>query len=203
PPRRRGRGLRRPRARLPFAGHHPRPRGRAPSAVLNSVGKPPCQTEGSDGPLETSLHRALKERYGPGSGSGGRSEVSLRGYRVDAVAADGALVEVQSGPLGPLRGKLGRLLPSGRVRVIKPVVVSRRVIRRARPDGADLSARLSPKKGALVDVFDDLIGLARGFPHPNLRIEGLAVAIDEVRGARRPRPRYAGARRPPPQAVGC
>jgi hypothetical protein len=117
--------------------------------------------------------------------------VALGRFRVDAVAGDGMLVEVQSGPLGPLRGKLGRLLPGSRVRVVKPVVVARRLVSRARRDGADLSSRLSPKRGALADVFDDLIGLARVFPHPNLQIDVLAVEIDEVRVARRRRPGYA------------
>lgn len=138
--------------------------------------------------METSLHRQLKDRYGPGLG--GHSEVTLKGYRIDAVAPDGALVEVQSGALGPLRAKLNRLLPDHRIRVVKPVVVGRRVVHRARRDGADLSARRSPKRGTLVDVFDDLIGLARTFPHPNLAIELLAVEIDEIRVPRRRWPRY-------------
>src|SRR6185437_17134168 len=77
-----------------------------------------------------------------------------------------------------------------RVRVIKPVVLSRRVIRRARPGGSDLSARYSPKKGVMADVFDDLVGLAQVFPHPNLRLDVLAVEIDEVRVPRRRRPGY-------------
>ena len=50
----------------------------------------------------------------------------------------------------------------------------------SRRDGADLSCRLSPKRGAMLDVFDDLIGLARVFPHPNLRIDVMEVAIDEA-----------------------
>jgi hypothetical protein len=145
--------------------------------------------------VETSLHRELKERYGPGSGDGGRLEVSLGGFRVDAVAADGALVEVQSGPLGPLRPKLGRLLPAARVRVVKPVVLARRVVRRARRDGSDLSARFSPKRGTLVDVFDDLVGLARVFPHPHLQVEVLGVEIDEIRVVRRRWPGYVVADR--------
>jgi hypothetical protein len=138
--------------------------------------------------VETSLHRELKERYGPSAG--GRSEVALKGFRVDAVTADGGLIEVQSGALGPLREKLRRLLPEYHVRVIKPVVVARRLVRRARRDGRDLSARFSPKRGALVEVFDDLIGLARVFPHPNLCVEVLAVEIDEVRVPSRRRPGY-------------
>ena len=54
--------------------------------------------------MEMSLHRALKERYA--TGGDGRPEVAVRGFRVDAVDDAGRLVEVQSGPLGPLRGKL-------------------------------------------------------------------------------------------------
>src|SRR3712207_5908641 len=88
--------------------------------------------------VETHLHRQLKERFG--LEAGGRSEVVVGGYRVDAVAPDGQLVEVQSGALGPLRAKLTRLLREHRVRVVKPVVVARRIVRRAVPDGPDLSA---------------------------------------------------------------
>jgi hypothetical protein len=138
--------------------------------------------------METSLHRALKDRYGPGAG--GQSEVSLRGFRIDAVGSCGRLVEIQSGPLGPLRRKLGKLLVDHRILVVKPVVVEKRVVRRARREGPDLSVRRSPKRGAVVDVFEDLVGLARVFPHPNLAIEVLGVAIDEVRTPRRRWPGY-------------
>jgi hypothetical protein len=138
--------------------------------------------------METSLHRALKDQYG--SGSGGHSEVTLKGFRIDAVDGAGLLVEIQSGPLGPLRAKLGRLLPEHRVRVVKPVVLERRVVRRARTDGPDLSARRSPKRGSVVDLFEDLVGLARLLPDPNLDIEVLPVSIDEIRVSRRRRPGY-------------
>jgi hypothetical protein len=139
--------------------------------------------------VETSLHRALKDLYG--NGSGGRSEVVLEGFRVDAVRDTGLVVEIQSGALGPLRAKLCKLLPEYRVRVVKPVPIQRRVVRRARIDGPDLSARRSPKRGAIVDFFDDLIGLAQILPDPNLVIEILGVAIDEVRIPRRRWPGFA------------
>lgn len=131
--------------------------------------------------MESSLHRALKEQYG----AGGRLEVTVDGYRADALGPDGVLVEVQSGPLGPLRVKLGRLLADREVRVVKPVVLARRIVRRARRDGKDLSARFSPKRARLADVFADLVGLMRVFPHRNLQVEVLGVVIDEVRVARR------------------
>jgi hypothetical protein len=114
---------------------------------------------------------------------------------VDAVDQAGRLIEVQSGPLGPLRRKLARLLAGHRLRIVKPVVMRRRIVRRVRRDGPDLSARCSPKRGALHDVFDDLVGVACVFPHANLEIEVLAVTIEEVRVPRRRRPGYAVADR--------
>ena len=138
--------------------------------------------------METSLHRLLKERYATGGSQ--RPEVAICGFRVDAVDDAGRLVEVQSGALGPLRGKLRRLLPEHRIRIVKPVVLKRRVVRRSRRDGPDLSARCSPKRGELHDVFDDLIGVVRVFPHANLDIEILGVTIEEVRVPRRRWPGY-------------
>lgn len=143
--------------------------------------------------MESTLHSQLKEWYGPQCG--GRSEVMVAGFRIDAVAPDGRLIEVQSGALGPLRGKLARLLREYRVRVVKPVVVRRRIVRRASRDGVDLSARRSPTRGLALDVFDDLVGLARVFPHPNLGIDVVSVEVDEVRTPRRRRPGYAVADR--------
>ncbi len=139
--------------------------------------------------METSLHRSLKERYATGGGQ--RPEVVIGGFRVDAVDDAGRLVEVQSGPLGPLRGKLSRLLVEHRIRVVKPVPLKRRIVRRTRPDGPDLSSRCSPRRGVLLDVFDDLIGVVRVFPHANLEIQILGVTIDEIRVPRRRRPGYA------------
>ncbi len=138
--------------------------------------------------METSLHRALKEQYAPGET--GRREVRVERFRIDAVDDTGRLIEIQSGALGPLRGKLRRLLLAHHIRIVKPVVLARRVIRRARHDGAVLSSRRSPKRGALIDVFDDLMGVVSVFPHANLEIEVLGVTIDEVRVPRRRWPGY-------------
>ncbi len=143
--------------------------------------------------METSLHRALKEQYA--AGGSGNPEVSVAGFRIDAVDGAGRLVEIQSGPLGPLRRKLGELLPQHRIRIVKPVALRRRIVRRSRRDGPNLSARCSPKRGALMDVFDDLMGVVSVFPHANLEIEILEVTIDEVRVPRRRWPGYSVADR--------
>jgi hypothetical protein len=125
--------------------------------------------------METSLHRSRKERYA--AAAQGHREVRIEGFRIDAV-------------LGPLRSKLRQLLPRHCIRIVKPVVIARRIIRMTRRDGPVASARRSPKRGALVDVFDDLIGVVRIFPHFNLEIEVLGVSIDELRVPRRRWPGY-------------
>jgi hypothetical protein len=138
--------------------------------------------------METSLHRALKKRYA--ARDEGCSEIAIEGFRIDAIDDDGRLVEIQSGALGPLRPKLRQLLPRYRMRVVKPVVLGRRLVRKARSDGPVVSIRRSPKRGSLVDVFDDLVGIVHVFPHTNLELEILAVTIDEVRVPCRRRPGY-------------
>lgn len=139
--------------------------------------------------MERTLHRQLKQRYG--SDVGGQVEVAVGPYRVDAVDPDGRLIEIQAAPLGLLKRKLAHLLPTREIGVVKPVVVSRRLIRRLDPEGIDLSKRRSPKRGTLIDVFEELVGLAHLFPDPNLTIELLAVEVDEIRVDCRRRPGYS------------
>jgi hypothetical protein len=138
--------------------------------------------------METSLHRALKDRYAAGLAD--RREVRVAGFRIDAIDQTGCLVEIQSGALGPLCRKLQKLLPEHRLRIVKPIVLARRLVQTSPRSGSVISVRRSPKRGSLVDIFDDLIGLVRIFPHLNLDIEILGVTIDEVRKPRRRRPGY-------------
>jgi hypothetical protein len=140
--------------------------------------------------VETSLHRQIKALYG--SRPGGRVEVSVAGYRIDAICADGLLIEVQSGALGPLRGKIERLVGLGqRIRVVKPIILARRIVRLDRSSGRLLSARTSPKRGHVLDVFQDLVGVARWLTEPGFSLELLEVDIDERRVARKRRPGFA------------
>jgi hypothetical protein len=138
--------------------------------------------------METSLHKGLKDHYGVARG--GRCEVAVGGYRIDAVDDEGTLFEVQSGPLGALKSKLRDLLSDYRICVVKPVVVRRRIVRRDRADGPERSSRQSPKRGELLDVFEDLVGVASFLSEANLRIELLGVSVEEARITRRRRPGY-------------
>jgi len=138
--------------------------------------------------MESSLHRQLKEHYG--TLRGGRCEVAVGGFRIDAVDEDGVLTEIQSGGLGSLKPKLRSLLPHHRIRVVRPIVLRRTIVRRERADGPDLSRRRSPHRGSLAEAFDDLVGLASLIPDPNLIVEFAGVAVDEIRLSRRRKPGY-------------
>ena len=130
----------------------------------------------------------LKDQYG--SGSGGRPRSRLKGSESMPWIVRGYSSRSNLALLALCAPNSRQLLPEHRVRVVKPVVLQRRVVRRVRMDGPDLSARRSPKRRALVDLFEDLVGLARILPDPNLDIEVLPVSIDEIRVSRRRKPGY-------------
>jgi hypothetical protein len=127
--------------------------------------------------METSLHRDLKARY---AGKDAQFEVSLGGYRIDVVS-DGVLVEIQHGSLAAIRDKIQRLLRKHRVLVVKPIVARKTLVKQAAKDGEVIQRRLSPKRGTLLDLFDDLVHFTRVFPHERLTLEVPLVEIEEWR----------------------
>ncbi|MDX2037966.1 MAG: hypothetical protein SFX72_15065 [Isosphaeraceae bacterium] len=137
--------------------------------------------------MESSLHRTLKLRACDGEVE--RTEITVEGFRIDAVDRGGRLIEVQSAALSALRGKLERLLPNHRIRVVKPICFNRRLIRRAQLDSPDVSSRWSPKRGDWLDVFEEWTGLARIFPHPHLEIELVGLDLQEIRALTKRRTR--------------
>lgn len=127
--------------------------------------------------METSLHRELKSHYAE---SDAAIEVRLGRYRIDAISG-GELIEIQFASLSAIRDKIAALVRSEQVRIVKPIVARRRIIRQQHPDGPVISRRMSPKRGATLDLFDELVYLTRIFPHPNLIIEVPLVSVEEWR----------------------
>ena len=127
--------------------------------------------------METSLHRELKSLY---AGRDARLEVPVGPYRVDAIRA-GRLVEIQHGSLGAIRQKVKRLLEGHRVVVVKPIVVRKLLVKRADMGGPVTGRRMSPKRGRLLDLFDDLVHFTQVFPHRRLTLEVPLVEIEEWR----------------------
>ena len=127
--------------------------------------------------METTLHRQLKEHYG---GPTPRCEVRVDGFRIDAVRRR-TLIEIQHGTLAAIRRKIATLLESHRVLVVKPIVVEKTIVKLRRRGGRVLHQRRSPKRGRLIDLFDELVHFTTVFPHPRLVLEVPLVSIEERR----------------------
>jgi hypothetical protein len=129
--------------------------------------------------METTLHRQLKALY---AGGEARVEQRLEGfrYRIDAVRGE-QLVEIQHGSLAAIRDKIARLVVNHRVLVVKPLIIRKTLVSLSRKGGRELVRKTSPKRGTLLDVFDELVYFTRVFPHPNLTLETPLVEIEERR----------------------
>jgi hypothetical protein len=127
--------------------------------------------------VETSLHRELKSFY---ADEKARFEVPLGRYRIDVVTGE-RLVEVQHGSLSAIRDKIRTLVRDHEVTVVKPIVVRKHLVKLSKKSGRVKERRLSPKRGQLLDLFDELVHFTRAFPHPRLTLDVLLVDIEELR----------------------
>lgn len=127
--------------------------------------------------MESSLHKQLKQLY---ADDGASVEQQLGRFRIDVVN-DGQLVEIQHGSLAAIRDKVAKLTPDHKMLVVKPIVARKRLVQRRCLDGPVVSRRLSPKRGSLLDLFDELVYFTRVFPHENLTLETVLVEIEEWR----------------------
>ena len=127
--------------------------------------------------METSLHRQLKAIY---AGDDGLQEVVCEGYRIDAVRGD-ELIEIQHGSLAAIRDKIRRLLNGHRVRIVKPIVANKLLVKLDKRGGTELDRRRSPKRGTLLNVFDELVYFTRVFQHEHLTLEVVLVDVEERR----------------------
>lgn len=133
--------------------------------------------------METSLHRQLKSYYAPNADC---EEVTLGSYRIDAIDGD-RLIEIQHGSLGAIRDKIKCLLEDHDVLVVKPVALRKYLVKRQKKNGEILSARYSPHRGSIFDLFDDMVHFTKVFPHPRLTLEVAMTIQEEHRVVRKPR----------------
>lgn len=131
--------------------------------------------------METLLHQQLKAHY---ASSSDQIEVAIGAYRIDVVR-DSELIEIQCASLSAIRKKIIDLLRRHDVRVVKPAVRRIRICKRKVKNGPIISRRLSPKSGAIHDVFEELIYLRGVFPNPRLTIEIPVVDVNQYRWMRK------------------
>ncbi|MGH7140953.1 MAG: hypothetical protein ACREHD_34920, partial [Pirellulales bacterium] len=109
-----------------------------------------------------------------------RVEVRRGRFRIDAIRGR-ELVEIQHGSLAALREKLRVLLAEHRVRVVKPIVASKQLVKRSCRGGEVIDRRLSPKRETLLALFEEMVYFTKVFPHPRLTLEAVLVDIEEWR----------------------
>ena len=125
---------------------------------------------------EGRLHADLKAWY---AAPADLLEAPVDGYVIDLVRGS-TLVEFQTAGFSPLRKKLDRLLDDHDVRLVVPIARTRRIVRLS-PEGEMLSARRSPKRGRIEDVFARLVSLPALLAHPRFELELLLTQEDEYR----------------------
>jgi hypothetical protein len=143
-------------------------------------------SDGAEGPMigtlnEKSLHAALKAHY---ARLGDVVEAVVDGYVIDLVRDD-LLIEVQTGNFAALKDKLEALLDEHRVLLVYPIAQTKWIVKVAADEGQAtrecLSRRRSPKRGCCLDIFDELLRIPHLAGHPNLTLELVLCAIDEIR----------------------
>jgi hypothetical protein len=138
---------------------------------------------------EKQLHAALKEWY---ARPGDHLEAAVDGFFIDIVRPGGdrrreLLVEIQTRGFGQLKRKLNTLLTKHRVRLVYPIAQAKWLVK-IDAAGKQVGRRKSPKRGSLLQVFEELVGIPELPLQPGFSLEALLIEEEEVR-------RFVGVRR--------
>jgi hypothetical protein len=125
---------------------------------------------------EGALHAQLKDWY---SRPGDLVEQVVDGFVVDLVRGK-LLVESQTGSFAPLRRKLEVLTRRHRVLLVAPLPLVR-MITRLSQEGEPLSARRSPRRGRIEDIFERLVSIPSLLSCPRFELEVILTHQDELR----------------------
>lgn len=120
---------------------------------------------------ESSLHASIKDFLAV---PGDRFEVPLAGFVIDIVRGD-ELIEIQTGSFGALGNKLDRLLGEHTIRIVHPIAVETWIVRSGK------RPRKSPRRGSILDLFEELTSLPTLLDHPNLSLEVLLIEEEQLR----------------------
>lgn len=145
-------------------------------SVLDVVGSQDRESRAIGTLNEGVLHAQLKDWY---RRTGDRVEQVVDGFVVDLVRGR-LLVEIQTGSFAPLRRKLELLTREHRVRLVAPVPLVR-TISRLSDEGELLSARRSPRRGRIEDIFERLVSIPSLLSCPRFELELILTHQDELR----------------------
>jgi len=125
---------------------------------------------------EKPLHAALKRWYAE---EDDRIEEPVDGFVIDIVRK-GVLIEIQTRGFSSMKRKLTKLLERHAVRVVHPIALEKWIVKLDEV-GQVTSRRKSPKRGAPVDLFAELVSFPELVSHPDLTLELLLIRVEEVR----------------------
>lgn len=126
---------------------------------------------------EGPLHAALKAWYAQ---PGDRTEVPVDGYVIDLVRGD-LLIEIQTAGFAAIKAKLTTLAANYRLRLVYPIAREKWIVKLADDLETQTSRRKSPKRGALVEVFSELVSFPHLLARPGFSLEVLHIQEEEVR----------------------
>jgi hypothetical protein len=126
---------------------------------------------------ERSLHAGLKQWYALPQD---RFEVPVDGFVIDLVRG-AQLVEIQTRNFSAIRSKLQTLLKDHPVHLLHPITSEKWVVQVDGKGTSVLSRRKSTYRGALTDLFEELVRIPELVKHPNLTLEFPFIKEEEVR----------------------
>ena len=126
---------------------------------------------------ERSLHASIKEWLAlPGD----RFEVSVDNFIVDIVRND-LLIEIQTKNFSNIRKKLYALIKNHPLQLIYPIPKEKWIVQVGKTDNEIVNRRISPKKGKLIDLFDELVRIPDLINEENFSIAVLMIQEEEIR----------------------
>lgn len=126
---------------------------------------------------EGPLHAALKAWY---AHPGDAFEVGVDGFIIDIVQGD-LLVEIQTQGFAKIKRKLRTLVKSHPVRLIYPIAREKWIVKLDENKQHEISRRKSPKRGSIVQLFDELVSFPRLLAEHNFSLEVAFIHEEEVR----------------------
>ncbi|WP_062542074.1 hypothetical protein [Rufibacter tibetensis] len=126
---------------------------------------------------ERSLHIGLKQWYAQPQD---RFEVPVGGFVIDLVRGP-QLVEIQTRNFTAIRPKLKALLKEHPVHLVHPITYEKWVVQVEDKGDTVLSRRKSSYRGALTDIFEELVRLPELVLHEGFTLEFPFIREEEIR----------------------
>jgi hypothetical protein len=126
---------------------------------------------------ESSLHSAVKTWIAE---AGDKFEVMVDGFVVDIVRGN-LLIEVQTRNFSAIREKLRSLVKNHKVRLVYPIAERKWITHINQDNSRVKKRRRSPKKGQMIDLFDELIRIPQLVREANFELEVLMIEEEETR----------------------